>query len=84
MIKILIEENNQKLSKILSFNEIQLLKEINIYENMLLSEAKTKIMKYLIKKYNLIVLSDIKDERIYLENNDKEIFEIYQKIDSKL
>lgn len=80
MIKIWIDENNQKVSKVLNNKELQLLKKINIDENLLLSDASSRIMRYLIEKYNLIVLSDITEQKI--TDYDKDIYNIYNKINN--
>lgn len=79
MIKVWNEKNDKKISNILNKTDLELLNSIEITENKLLSEASSKILKYFIQKYNLIVMSDIED--IDLSKEDQKILKIYKKIE---
>ena len=79
MIKVWNEKNNKEIKDVLNKSDLELLNNIEIVENTLLSEAASKILKYFIKKYNLIVMSDL--EEITLSKEDKEIYKLYKKIE---
>ena len=82
MIKVWNRKDDKKIKDVLNKADLKLLNSIEINENTLLCETYSKILKYFIKKYNLIVMSDI--EEINLSRKDKEIYKLYKKIEQNI
>ena len=82
MLRIFTEKNNKENKDFFNEKELELLKKINIEENIKLSETNKIISDYICEKYKILGLFQLDD--IHISNEDRQMLELKNKIDNSL